>query len=437
MRRYALLLGRLSKSGRLQVIVFVVLAVVALAVAGIIGFFRMHEENVIPHVTIECGETIKKSAFFKAADFDPDKAEFSLDLDMIDTKIPQDYNFEISVYNVTVPVTLTIADTLAPTCTVVPQDVFANEDIPDVTECVTDVYDIQNPISVEYLTAPDMSCTNTSIVYCKLEDMSGNINIVEVPFRIIKDDTPPVIKGAKNITAFVGDTLQYRDGIKVTDDYDDAPVLTIDNSQVDMKKAGTYTVTYTAVDAAGNMTSEEIKLTLRTKPATYVELDTLYAEADKILKQITKEGMTDMEKALKIFHWCRYNIHYIHKTDTSSWTRAAYDGFTKRQGTCYTFAMSAKALLKRAGIKTKTVKRHPYTWSRHYWNLIQIDGEWYHCDSTPRQNYHSYVFMLTDSELANFRGGGYNGYRFDHSKYPASAKKSVQDRINYSSATVK
>ena len=429
--------GIFDKRGRLQIIVFVVLAVLALTIAGIIGFSRMHEENIVSHVTIECGETIKKSAFFKSPLFDYDKAEFSVDLDKIDTKIPQEVEMEVSVYNVKAPVKLSIVDTLAPTCTVVPQVIFANEEVPEVTECVTDVYDIQNPISVEYLTAPDMSCTNDSVVYCKLEDVSGNINIVEVPFKVTKDVTPPVIEGAKNMTAFIGDTLKYRDGVTVTDDYDKAPVLTIDNSAVNMKAAGTYKVTYTAVDAAGNMSSEDITLTLKVKPATYVDEELVYAEARKVLDKIITPDMTDMQKAFKIVKWCRYNVHYVAKTDTTSWTRAAYDGFTKRTGTCYTHAMVNRAMFKVVGIKNKIVKREPWTVNRHYWNLIQIDGQWYHCDSNPRRHYSGFIFMYTDSELAAFRGAGWNGYRFIHSKYPASATKSVQDRLDYSTATVK
>ena len=416
--------------------VITLLAVIAV-IAMQIGLRRMQSENIITHITIECGEKIKLRDFMKEDLIYTDEAVSSVDLSQVDTNIPQEFDFDITVMNVTTTAKLTIADTIAPTCEVVPQDLFADEEIPEAIDCVKDIVDIQQPVVAEYLTTPDMTCTNTSIVQVKLEDLSGNISIVEVPFHIIKDDEPPVISGTKNITAWIGDTIKYRDGITVTDSYDPQPVLTIDNSQVNMKVEGQYPVTYVATDEAGNHSIVEIMLTLKIKPDRYIEPETLYGEAQKILDSITEPGMTDMEKALKIVRWCRYNIHYISKTDTSSWTRAAYDGLTKRQGTCYTFAMVNKALFHCAGIENKIVKRYPYKWSRHYWNLIKIDGQWYHCDSTPRHNYHSYVFMLTDKELANFTGGGYNGYRFDHSKYPASATESVQSRINYSNATIK
>ena len=413
----------------------VTLIVVIVTIATVIGFRRMQAENIISHITIECGEKISNSDFFKDELGYNDDAEFSVDLSQVNTTIPQEINFEITVMDVTVPAKLTIADTVAPTARTVTQDLFATDEIPEASECVTDIVDRQL-VSVEYLTMPDMTRTNTSIVQLQLEDQSGNISLLDVPFHIIKDDTAPVIKGTRNITAFIGDTIMYREGVTVTDDYDANPILTIDNSQVQMKVAGTYPVTYIATDEAGNTSTEEISLTLKVKPDTYVEVETVYGEAQKILDQIITPDMSDMQKALKIVRWCRYNIHYISKTDTSSWTRAAYDGLTKRQGTCYSFAMVNRAMFDLVGIENKIIRRYPYKYQRHYWNLIKIDGEWYHCDSTPRRDYHSYVFMLTDKELKNFTGGGYNGYQFDHDKYPASATVSVQDRIDYSNGIV-
>ena len=155
------------------------------------------------------------------------------------------------------------------------------------------------------------------------------------------------------------------------------------------------------------------------------------------MAKITKSGMSDMEKALQITWWVRYNVNYVAKADNSSWTRAAYDGLVKRQGNCYNFAMTAKALFDAAGIENMIINRDPYIYHGHYWNYIKIDGEWYHCDSTPRLKYNSYFFMYTTKELKNFWHNGWNGYNFKEEKYPKSATKSVQSKINYGAHKLK
>ena len=420
-------------------LILAMLILILVTGAVVIGFFRMHEENVISHVTIECGETVSRQDFFREQLDYTENAEFTLDLSIVDTNIPQDVEFDIRIMGQSYPTRLTVVDTLAPTCTVVPQRLFANQPLPDVSECLTDVFDIQQPVTMEYMTEPDMSKSNTSIVYCKLEDPSGNISVVEVPFYITKDYTAPVIEGVHNFTQYAGDPIAYRDGITITDDIDPEPVLTIDNSGVDLESPGEYTVYYTATDAAGNSSYAEAHVTLWKKPATYVEPSTLWAAARQILNKITTPDMSDMQKALKIFRWCRYNLNYMTSAniDTTSFNRVAYDGLTKRYGSCYTFAVTASALLDACGIENRIVVREPWRHAVHYWNLIKIDGQWYHCDSTPRKNYNSYLFMYTDRELANFWVDNYNGYSFDHNKQPASATQSVQSRINYAAGTIR
>ena len=229
---------------------------------------------------------------------------------------------------------------------------------------------------------------------------------------------------------------KYRENITVTDDIDPNPILEVDTSEVIMDEEGTYTVTYRAYDFTGNVSEETIELTLIEKPDTYVEPELVYEEAQDILDSITWDSMTDMERALAITYWVRYNVYYVSNCDDSSWTRAAYDGLTKRSGNCYTFAMTAKALFDVAGIENMVIIRDPYIYNPHYWNYIKIDGEWYHCDSTPRMGYDSYFFMYTTEELENFWHNGWNGYSFDEDLYPESAEESVQWRINYGSHSI-
>lgn len=115
----------------------------------------------------------------------------------------------------------------------------------------------------------------------------------------MSDSQPPVIEGVKDITAYIGETVSYKKDVTVTDNMDQNPTLDIDNSKVNLNKAGTYEVVYTATDSAGNTSSASSKITIKEKPKGYVDKEDVYALAQKVVDQITNDSMTDMEKRLQ------------------------------------------------------------------------------------------------------------------------------------------
>ena len=127
---------------------------------------------------------------------------------------------------------------------------------------------------------------------------------VELP-----DTVPPVISlpsqivyaqaGAENL-----DLLW--EGVTVTDNRDDAPTLTVDDSGVTWDTSGTYTVTYTATDASGNSSTATRTLVLtREAPITLtVNGQTVYQGStltlDKGTTSLTLNGVnTPVYLALK------------------------------------------------------------------------------------------------------------------------------------------
>ena len=408
----------------------------AAAALWAINTYNEDTDLIVRDNTIEAGTTANVDMYIQGQPKFPEYVSCNLDFSTINYNIPQTIRFTVRMYGTNFPCVLEIVDTTPPTAEAVPHSMYSVDAIPPVEECVINIYDL-NETTLEWLEVPDISAGGNIIAKAVVTDSSGNQTIVEVPFTVTKDSEAPVIEGTKNLEAFVGDAIRYREEVTVTDDIDPNPVLEIDTSNVDLKTAGTYDVIYRAKDFSGNVSEVTIKLKLTKKPKTYVEPEKVYAEANKVLKKIIKPNMTDMEKALQITYWVRYNINYVGNADNSSWTRAAYDGLTKRSGNCYNFAMAAKALFDAAGIENMIINRDPYIYHPHYWNYILIDGQWYHCDSTPRIKYNSYFFMYTTKELKNFWHNGWNGYNFKESKYPASATKSVQSKINYSGHSVK
>ena len=394
-------------------------------------FYKDETELLIPEVTIEAG-TIRPDAmmFFKEPPSIPEWTSCNLNFDEVNTDLPQTIKFNINLYGRNFPCKLIIQDTVAPVGTAVGQKIFSCDQMPDVNSCITGIDDVTG-VTASWKDIPDMSEGGSFIATALLTDECGNETVVEVPFEVTKDSEAPVIEGAEDLEAYIGDSISYREKIVVTDDYDENPILEIDTSNVDLNEPGKYEVIYTARDFSGNESSVTVKIKLSRKPEGYVEPEVVYAAAKEILDSITEPGMTDEEVALQIVWWCRYNIRFILRTNSNSWTEAAYNAFTTRTGNCYSTVYAVKALLDVAGIENMIIERYPYQTATHFWNYVHINGQWYHCDATWREGYDSYFFMYTTEELLDFWQGGWNGFQFKESEYPASATESVQYRIDY------
>ena len=426
-----------QKKSRVGFLMFLfVCAIFIMVVYRFFVFMTNEAKKVIPEVTTEVASPVTLDYYFTEAPVISDLVSCNLDFATVNYAVPQDVYFTITMYYRNYPCVLHVVDTTPATAEAIPQTMFSVDEVPPAEECITGITDA-TAVTVAWAEEPDISDGGEMSFDVLLTDACGNVSTVAVPFSVTKDTTAPVITGTKDIEGYCDDPITYKEGVTVTDNYDDNPVLSIDNTAVDIYAAGEYTVIYTATDFSGNSSTAEITVTLEEKPSTYVEPYLVEEAAKEILEQITEPGMTDMEIALQICWWCRYNINYVEKADVTSQTRAAYDGLVNRAGTCYTIAYAAKALYDAAGIENMIVKREPYTYSPHYWNYICIDGQWYHCDSTPRHEYSSYFFMYTTDELKAIWLNGWNGYKFDESKYPESATESVQSMINYSKHSVK
>lgn len=104
----------------------------------------------------------------------------------------------------------------------------------------------------------DTSEEGTYVIHYNVSDTEGN-KAVEVTRTVIVDKTPPVVtlKGDSEISILLGS--KYDDpGVTATDNTDAEIAITDDSAtMVDTTKAGTYIVTYTATDVAGNTSTAE------------------------------------------------------------------------------------------------------------------------------------------------------------------------------------
>ena len=417
------------------VVIFILLLIVFGVEYMAISIYDQDTAMLVRENTIEAGQTADLGMYVKGEPAFPQYVYSNLDFSTVNYTIPQTIRFTVTFYGTHFPCVLEIVDTTAPVAEGIPQKFYSTDPLPPVEECIKDVYDLNDTI-VEWEEIPDYTWGGYFTAKARITDAAGNVTIVDVPLTVTRDIRPPVIEGPEDIEVFIGDSISYMENVTVTDDLDPNPTLEVDTSGVVFDEEGTYEVIYRARDLTGNVSEVSIWLTLNEKPDTWVDPEIVYEEARDVLNSITWDDMSDMEMALQITWWVRYNVHYVSVCDDTNWTRAAYDGLTKRSGNCYVFAMTAKALFDVAGIENMIIIRDPYIYNPHFWNYIQIDGEWYHCDSTPRMGYDGYFFMLTTDELRDVWEGGWNGYNFDEDLYPESATDSVQYMINYGSHSI-
>ncbi len=239
------------------------------------------------------------------------------------------------------------------------------------------------------------------LYYCDRADIMPVASLLTVKPA---DKEPPVISGASDMVVYIGDSISYRKGVSVSDNDDGGVKLSVDASRVDLTKAGTYSVTYSAADRRGNTASIEVLVTVVEPPENLITASSVCTAEEfdalckKIISEIITPNMTDRQKARAIYdrvHSIKYVSTSVADNDPVS---AAYIALTTGRGDCQNYAAASKALLSAAGIPNYDMERSGGK-TRHYWNLVFIEGGWYHFDACPTpKSYPMELFLLTDEE---------------------------------------
>ena len=100
-------------------------------------------------------------------------------------------------------------------------------------------------------------------------------------------------------------------------------------------------------------------------------------KADWIIKNYISSGMTEREKARILHNWLIYNAHYDY-----TYSNYYADGvLITGAGVCDSYTRAYCLLLSKVGIENKRYVGHNGK-EGHAWNLVKIDGQWYHVDCT-------------------------------------------------------
>ena len=399
--------------------IIIIIIAAAFVFAGI--FFRyllFPALNVVKSLEMEAGEDAPAVAeFLKKED---SRAALVTDMDSLTLSVPGTYEVEIQIGRGVYESSLVVVDTIAPK--------GETQDIESVTgleiepeEFVTEYSDV-TAVTVSYKEPPDFTLEGEQEVVIVLTDEGGNETELTAVLTLIVDDEAPVIEGVEDQTIYEGDSISYKSGVTVTDNWDEEVELEIDNSEVDLNTAGVYTVTYSATDTSGNTTVVTAQITVEEIPEGIENIDEMNELAQEALEECLTDDMDEEEQLYAIFWYVKNHMSYTGSSDKSSYINEAINGFNYGYGDCFTYFSMMKAMMENAGFETIDVQRINGE-TDHYWSLVNLDGDWYHIDACPRseaKNPSWYCFLRTDAELEWFSENYFGYYTFDTSLYPAT-----------------
>ncbi len=108
--------------------------------------------------------------------------------------------------------------------------------------------------------------------------------------------------------------------------------------------------------------------------AAYVEMN-----VQEIVASLSKSAKTDVEKVKAVNDYIVSNTAYTDSTKASP--HSAYTVLAEHGGVCQGYALLAHSMLQKLGIETQYIIGYVGQ-EGHAWNLVKLDGQWYHLDTT-------------------------------------------------------
>jgi len=197
-----------------------------------------------------------------------------------------------------------------------------------------------------------------------------------------------------------------------------------------------YTNAYYGYNGTTKNLLIEYKVTYRT---TVLEDGYMSDEVDKILRDIIKPGMTEVEKVTAVNDFIVLNTEYSFDSQGSPYS--AFAVLLEGKGVCNGYALLGNIMFDKLGIQNRIVDGVITGGELHAWNLVNINNEWYHIDIThndpvpnrPGVTSHEYL-LKDDAFMKQTRTWNYNKYpkainpSFDHLKNFVKAEKSVETK---------
>ena len=224
-----------------------------------------------------------------------------------------------------------------------------------------------------------------------------HVNAEKDPAAQISGETAqePHFSGLNDLEAAVDTPPDYTQGVQALDAQGNAMTFTYDDSGVDLSTQGTYYVTYTARDAAGNT------VTARRQ----VDVNHTMAETESVVAWLAG-GCEDDPVSIKLYIQEHINYSSNYGAGDPVWY-----GINHGIGNCYVHARVLQEVLEYKGYDVQLIWT---TDKSHYWVIVDMGGYWRHLDATPGDS-HGWTRLMTDEE----RLASLDGRTWDASAWPA------------------
>lgn len=276
-------------------------------------------------------------------------------------------------------------DKTPPTLILKKVTIYKDRKINSINDFVNKAYDKVSKVTLKLLTTINYNKIGEQEIKIEASDAKGNKVVGKTVLNIIRDTQGPKIQGLSKITVNKNTLIDYKKGVSAYDDNFGASTFTVDSSNVDVSKYGTYYAVYISTDKLGNTTNAK-----RIISVNHDKDDT-----NALVKSIASTLSSDL---LSLRNYSRNTIGYIHNSGGGD---PVWYGLTNKRGDCIVHAYVLDALLKEKGYTTKVIW---VTDKSHYWNLVYYNGKWVHIDSTPGTRHTKYDIMNDNKRYETLQG---------------------------------
>lgn len=181
----------------------------------------------------------------------------------------------------------------------------------------------------------------------------------------------------------------------------------------------------------------ELRITYGYSIDEIINMRLSYENSIQEIASHVKNGMTSTEKVLAVHDVLCQSVEYdyenLNKGTVPKEDHTAYSALVKGVSVCDGYSLAFLDLMKRIGVETKCVTSLSMN---HAWNLVKIDNDWYHIDTTwdDQEDYVSHIFFIkSDSYFTNL---GNLSHTLDYYIPSPAATNSKYDNFLKRSATM-